>query len=195
MWTIEPGVFVVFGRLSACKHTSLSKSLNYKPSPGVFLVLRASWFNQPPDWWLDWRKSTASYSDLSLVERGAWMQNFHLWAHSPGIYRLRALAALTVQKRRLLLGAGDAAVWLPGWKTRPAGSLGVKTSRWSSDVSEGQISFLLPRFIRQLIKGDRSMGGDSALTPKRGKRKREIKGLYAAWKWKRWRVRHLEESM
>lgn len=85
-----------------------------------------------------------------------------------GIYCV--VGVLTVQKPCLPLH-GHAAVWLPGWEMRPAGSSGVKTSHWFSDVSEGQISFLLLRFIRQLIKEDRSMEGDSTLTSKRGKGK------------------------
>lgn len=55
----------------------------------------------------------------------------------------------------------------------------MKTSHRSSRVSEGQISFLLPRFIRQLIKGGRSIEGDSALTPRIAEEgRRKIKGPF-----------------
>lgn len=49
---------------------------------------------------------------------------------------------------------------------KPAGSSGVKTSHWFSDVSLGQISRSCRRFIRQLIKDDRSMEGDCTVVSK-----------------------------
>lgn len=133
------------------------------------VIQSVAWLN-----WLEKKKSTANCPDLSLIQHSTFStQSVVPECKFPlqsvvGIYCV--VGVLTVQKPCLPLH-GHVAIWLPGWEMRPAGSSGVKTSHWFSDVSEGQISFLLLRFIRQLIKEDRSMEGDSTLTSKRGKGK------------------------
>lgn len=176
--------FGVFLCVCASAHICSSKSKSQLLSWSVYCL--KSKVIQSAAWLMNWlEKSTANYPDLSLIQHSAGQSrawslpaNIHLGlllAFTPSV-----LGVLTVQKPRLPLH-GDVAVWLPGWEMRPAGSLGVKTSHWFSDVSEGQISFLLLRFIRRLIKGDRSMEGDSTFTSNRENGKKRDEGLYAVW--------------
>lgn len=159
-------------RLHVCVHTHwfVLTSLNCTHSPGVFTVLRVRWINQLPDW-IDWKKNRLqitltcpSFSTQSVASECKF---------PPQSVRWYLLCVRSVDSSKALLFSlhNHAAAWLLGWEMRPAGSSGVKTSRWFSDVSEGQISFLLLRFIRQLIKEDRSMEGDSTFTSEWGKGK------------------------
>lgn len=91
------------------------------------------------------------------VECSAWMQistSAHLWHLQPVFSEQRQIKS------------PPRPLWRDG-ETKPAGSSGVKTSCWFSDVSQGQICLSCRRFIRQLIKEDTSMEGDSTVASER----------------------------
>lgn len=108
-------------------HSFSLTSPNYKCLPAVFAVLRAGWFNQQPDWWIDYRNQLQiTLTSPSLrADWLKWSQPLHCLNANLHSVLLLALTpkhcVRSVDSSKALSASAQHRSGV-GWERKPAGS-------------------------------------------------------------------------